>query len=309
MDGAELTITEPQEATRSPAVPRVGVVLLICRAEEEDFTIDCIDSLQRAGYPALEIILVDNGSPVETGERLARRLRDVRSIRLGSNMGFTGGNNRGIAQALESGCDYVWVLNNDTEVEADCLSRLIRLAEQEENVGCVGGKILHFDRPDRVWFGGGTLSRLRAIGKHRGAGAMDDISEDSPEEVTFLTGCSMLLPADVLRTVGCFEEDFFIYLEDVEMSMRLRAAGYRLLYDPRARLYHKVSLPEPALPPHKILLRDRNRRRIVRRRYRMRERMMFALFFYPSRLIHALRYLLRGDWGRAGAIWRGMVVD
>ncbi|CAN5827818.1 N/A [soil metagenome] len=299
--------TRPQTQTAAVGTkfPRVATVLLNLCAEED--TAACIRSLQAGDYPALEIVLVDNGSPDGSGERLREAFPEVAYLQTGENLGFTGGNNRGIERALAEGCDYLLILNNDTVVDPGCVAALVETARSTAQVGAVGGKILFYDAPERIWFGGGDFSRVRALGMHRLEGQPDpDPAEQGVREVSFLTGCCMLIPAAVLREVGAFEEDFFIYVEDVEISLRIAASGYRLLYQPAGRLYHRVPLEEPPIPPHKIVLRDRNRRRLVRRRYGRIDRLRFALFFYPSRLVRGAQYLLRGDRERAGAIWRGM---
>jgi GT2 family glycosyltransferase len=300
--------TTPEPLTRGEPVPvrRVSVVLLNWCAEAVDDTVACVESLRKSTYPIDDVIVVDNGSPPEVGTQLAARLEGVTLIRTEQNLGFTGGNNRGIEHALAAGSEYVWVLNNDTVVEPDCIGELVAVAESTDNVGAVGAKILYYDHPDRVWFAGGDVSLVRGVGVHRRESELDAHQGGDVEEVGFLTGCCMLLPAEVLRSVGGFEEDFFAYVEDVELSLRLRAAGFRLLYQPRARLHHRVPLTDPAVAPYKIVLRDRNRRRLARRRYRLAERIRFGLFFYPTRIAHALRYLARRDWPRFVAIWRGM---
>jgi GT2 family glycosyltransferase len=288
------------------SVSRVIVVLVnLCREED---TAACIRSLQASECTALEIVLVDNGSPDGSGARLRAAFPEVIHLALPENTGFTGGNNCGIRFALDRGCDYVLLLNNDTVVEPACVSRLVEAMRTNPGAGAVGGKILFHDAPDRIWFAGGDFSPLRAAGLHRFEGAADpDPTGGSVEEVSFLTGCCMLIPAAVLREVGAFQEDLFAYVEDLELSLRLRAAGYRLLYVPAARLLHRVPLDPQPPTPFKIRLRDRNRRRVVRRHYPLAARLRFACFFYPTRLLLGARYALRGDHERAVAIFEGMI--
>ncbi len=297
---------EPREG---PGWERPRVTVIVVNFCTEAYTAACIRSVQASDYPALEILLVDNGSPDGSGVRLQALFPEVAYLQTGINLGFTGGNNRGMERALAEGCDYVLLLNSDTVVDSGCVSALVEAARSGATVGAVGGKILFYDAPERVWFGGGDFCRTRALGRHRLEDMRDpDPAERGLQEVSFLTGCCMLLPTAVLREVGTFEEDFFAYVEDVDLSLRIRNAGYRLLYQPAARLFHRVPL-NPTTPdvPYKIILRDRNRRRLVRRRYSRRiDRLRFALFFYPSRLVRLTQYLLRGERAQAGAIWRGM---
>ena len=284
-------------------VPRVVAVVLHWRREEE--TRACLRALLASDHPALHVLVVDNGSEDGSGERIRREFPQVEHLRSEVNLGYTGGNNLGWRHALERrDCDHLLFVNDDAEVEEGAVSALVARAEAGKAVGAVAPKILERERPDRIWFGGGRFSRLRATGIHVGEGAADGSHEDGAREVTFVTGCCLLVPARVMEDVGGFEEDFFAYVEDVDLSLRLRRAGYHLWYEPAARVRHAVAPEEPS--PRQIELRDRNRRRLVRRRYGWGAAMAFATFFYPSRLVHLARYLARGDRARAGGIWRGM---
>lgn len=287
---------------------RVTAVVLNWCGEED--TVACVRSLLGADYPALDILVVDNGSPDGSGARIQARFPEIPYLGIEKNVGYTGGNNLGIQRALESGADYVLILNNDTELESRCVSELVTALEASPGTGGVAPKMLYHAAPDRIWYGGGTISRLRGLGVHRREGEQDrNLPLEEVEDVTFLSGCCLLVPADVLREVGGFAEDFFAYVEDVEFSARLRAAGYRLLYQPKARLLHKVPLPGAEPSPLQIFLRDRNRRRFARRNFTWLERMGFLVFFYPSRIVRLFGYLARGERERARSIWRGMTSD
>jgi len=287
------------------SVPRVvAVVLNWCG---EALTAACLRSLEASDYPELRILLVDNASPDGSGAALRARFPHLPYLQTGENLGYTGGNNRGIEWALAQGADYVLILNNDTEIAPDAVTKLVGAARGSPDVAAVAPKILYHAAPERVWFAGGDLSRLRVIGYHRGEGEPDrDAAPGAPYEVTFLTGCCLLLSADVLRKVGPLAEDFFTYAEDVELSMRLRKAGYRLLYQPEGRVLHHVPLGQSEPTPAQIYHRDRNRRRVARRHLSAAERVGFQLFFYPTRIVHLVRYLYRRDADRARAVWRGM---
>lgn len=288
--------------------PAVTAVVLNWCAERD--TRACIESLRRSSYPNLRILLVDNGSPDGSGERLHRELPDVEYLQTGSNRGFTGGNNRGMEHALAGGADYLLLLNNDTVAEPECVGELVCAAQEHPAVGAVAPKILRMDDPRTLWFAGGELSLVRALGRHRGEGATDRRPRDrTTEEVSFLTGCCLLLPAPVVRRAGGFEEDFFAYVEDVELSLRLRSLGYALVYAPAARLLHRVPPRGQTPTPSKIFYRDRNRRRLARRHYSPLRRFAFNFFFYPSRLLRAAQYLGRGDRARLRALWRGMTAS
>jgi GT2 family glycosyltransferase len=290
--------------TRSAPPSVVAIVLNWCA---EALTAACIRSLQASDYPALEILLVDNGSPDGSGERLHEAFPAVSFLQTGRNLGYTGGNNRGIEWALERGRDHVLILNNDTEVAPDAVSHLVAAASGSGRPGAVAPKILYYQATDRIWFAGGDLSKIRVLGFHRREGEPDRAGEPGAvERVSFLTGCCLLIPAEVVRDVGPLEESFFAYAEDVELSMRLKAAGYELLYQPRARVLHHVPPGRVQPAPWQIVLRDRNRRRTARLHLTRAERLRFGVFFFGSRMIHLARYLSKGDVERARATWEGM---
>jgi GT2 family glycosyltransferase len=287
------------------ASPRVTAVVLTYNAF--DLTADCLRSLEAQDYPNLGVLLVDNASPDASGERLHRAFPDVPYLQVGENLGYAGGNNRGIERALADGCDHVLVINNDTLLEPDAVRRLVEVAEGTPDAGALGPKILYDDDRSLIWFAGGEMRAHRAMGYHRMEGRVDrDPEGGRPEDVTFLTGCCMLVPAPVLRRVGAFQDDFFIYVEDVDFSLKLLRSGYRLLYVPSARIYHRC--PRLMAPPSvsAIEMGTRNRRRMARRRLGLVDRARFALFFYPSRVVRIAQYLGSRDVARAGALLRGL---
>jgi GT2 family glycosyltransferase len=290
------------------AKPRVWAIVLTHGGAEE-ITAACFESLQKQDYPALTVLLVDNASFDGSGARLRDRFPANEYLNTGGNFGYAGGNNRGVKYALEHGADYLLVLNNDTILEPSCISVLVNSALRvpTETLGAVAPKILFFDEPGRIWFGGGDYSAFRVLGAHRREMEMDDPKEAARmEPMTFATGCCFLMPAGAARAVGMFAEDFFIYAEDVELSLRLTRSGRQLFYQPAARMYHREK-PRSNATAFQIRYRDRNRRRIARRHLGLGERLVFAAWFYPTRAIRLLQCLGRGDWARARAVVAGVI--
>jgi GT2 family glycosyltransferase len=270
-------------------------------------TAACIESLHGSDYPRLTVLLVDNGSPDGSGDRLHRRFPDVPYLQTGENLGYTGGNNRGIAWAREHGADHVVVLNNDTEVHPACVSWLVRAAQADPAIGGVAPKILVHAAPERLWYAGGDLALARGMGLHRHEGARDGaVGGDGPEAISFMTGCCFLVTRRAIDAVHGFDDSFFAYNEDTDLSWRLISAGFRLVYEPRAVLGHKVPVGAVEPSPFQIVQRDRNRRRFVALRLGAAGRARFAAWFYPTRVVHLARYAARRDWARARAVWEGM---
>jgi GT2 family glycosyltransferase len=281
--------------------------IVLTHGGAEEITAACFDSLLEQDYPNLTVLLVDNASFDGSGARLRDRYPTNRYLNTGGNLGYTGGNNRGIEYAVKNGAQYVLILNNDTVVEPTCVSVLAQSAAAAGRFGAIAPKILYWDDPAHVWYAGGDFSAMRAIGMHRGLGDADNPNEAPRlEPMTFASGCCFLMPASVAREMGGFREDFFIYCEDVELSLRLTKAGYSMYYQPAARLLHREPPGKRLASPFATRMRDRNRRRLVRQHYSAFERARFAAWFYPTRAIRLAQHVMKGDFAGARAVVAGI---
>ena len=271
-------------------------------------TADCIRSLIASDYQALRLLLVDNGSPDNSFEELKGLFPDIEFLQTGKNLGYAGGNNRGINEALVRNPDYLLILNNDTVLEPCTVSKLIDAAEEGgTRIGGVAPKILYYDEPDRIWYAGGEFSPLLGLGLHWREGDLDRSNQaESVCEITFMTGACCLISAEALRELKGFDEDFFSYVEDTDLSIRMTKAGYQMRYQPEARVLHHCPLPGAPPSPFQIRQRDRNRRRIMRKHASLGQRLPFLARFIVTRAILFLRYAFTGDWQRAQAILQGM---
>ncbi len=282
-----------------------SVVAVVLNWSAEELTSECIDSLECSQYSRLRILLIDNGSPDGSGERLHARFPTIPYLQMGQNLGYGVANNRGIEWALAHDADYVLVVNNDAVVLPSAISRLVDAANSEEDVAIVAPFIGYHDDPETGWYAGGDFSILRGLGVHRVTRPAEGLTK--PEEISFATGCVCLISARAIRDVGAFAEDFFAYVEDAEFCVRLRRAGYRILFEARAKALHHTPRLEDDPAPYKIHLRDRNRRRVMRRHFGPLVRIPFLARFYVTRLILLMRYSARLDWPRAAAVVQGMV--
>jgi GT2 family glycosyltransferase len=195
-------------------------------------TVRCVESLERLDYPHYRIVVVDNGSTDGSPGRLRASCRTATVVETHRNLGFAGGNNVGLRYALEAGAHYVWVLNNDTVVDARALSALVRAAEGDPAVGVVGAVIWAMDGSRVLARGGGGVDLRTGRSWH---------VVDPGADVAYITGASMLLRTRALREVGLFDERFFLYWEDTDLSFRLTAAGWRLGVAHDAHVWHRES--------------------------------------------------------------------
>jgi GT2 family glycosyltransferase len=197
---------------------KLSVVLVNYRGWRD--TIECVESLRRLDYSPLEIIVVENGSPDESRERL-EGLGDVRLLRLDRNLGFAGGCNVGMRAARETGAEFVWLLNNDTIVESHAASALVDLARRRPEAHFFGSLICLAADPLKLWFAGGTFDWRTGTAGHLGfMKPVAAFSSPQPVPTSWISACSLLIRASSLETVGYMDEDLFLYAEDLEWQLR-----------------------------------------------------------------------------------------
>lgn len=217
------------------------VTIIILNWNGHQDTIACVESCLKLTYPAFRILIVDNGSTDGSEEILRQQFSDIELLQTGSNLGFAGGNNVGIHHALTGGADYIWLLNNDTVVTPEALNELVKMAESSPRAGMVGSKILLHDEPDTIWFAGAFWTSDGANIHHRGCGEKDAGQYDESCSVDALTGCSLLVKAELIKNIGLIREDYFLYAEDADWCRAAAEGGYELLYAPASKVWHKVS--------------------------------------------------------------------
>jgi GT2 family glycosyltransferase len=294
----------------SRGTPQVFVVVLNWNGLND--TLRCLESLAAAKVPSASVIVVDNGSRDDPVVQISRRFPEVTVLANVTNEGFAGGCNQGIAVALERGAAYVLLLNNDTTVAPDFLDHLVQAAETHRRAGMLGPKILFHDRPDRIWFAGNktnySFGRSLALG-HRGWNEVDRGQYDKIESVGFLTGCAVLIRRELIADVGAFDPDFFAYFEDGDLCLRALAAGYQLLFVPRARVWHRAATSggdNSSYSPLTVYLTVRNRLLFMRKHGRWWGWFVFVPAFgaVVARLLWRFRSRPRKEVVRA--IWLGI---
>ena len=220
--------------------PKVFIIILNWNGLKD--TLECLESVFKLDYPNFEVIVVDNGSTDNSVEVIRKAYPQVILIENKKNLGYAEGNNVGIRYALKHGADYVWLLNNDTVVDADALKNLVKVAEKNENVGILGSKIYYYDKPNIICFAGATIDWEKGTSPHIGDGEIDKGQYDAIKEVDRVTGCSMLVKKEVCETIGLLDENFFLYVEEVDWCVRAKKAGFKCMIVPDSKVYHKISI-------------------------------------------------------------------
>ncbi|MCK4592212.1 glycosyltransferase family 2 protein [Candidatus Parcubacteria bacterium] len=217
------------------------VYIIVLNWNGKDDTIECIESLQKINYSNYKIVIVDNGSEDDSVSEIKKQFSEVKIIENKKNLGFAGGNNIGIKYAINSGAGYVLLINNDTTVEENFLSELIEMGESDKKIGILGSKIYFYSEPNRIWFAGGKVNWLKNKGTHIGLDQIDNGQYDKTKETDYLTGCCLLIKREVVEKIGVLAEDYFLYYEDTDFSLRTKNIGYKCIFVPRSKIYHKIS--------------------------------------------------------------------
>ncbi len=283
-------------------------VILVNYQTAED-TIACIKSI-RGAKDAPHIIVVDNGSRGEVVTKLRTEFPGLDIIALTSNLGYCAGNNLGISKALKMGAQVVYLLNNDTEVDKNLFFRSYRYVAGKNRIS--GAKIYYAKgyeyheaqkgQGNVLWYAGGYFDWTSVIARHYGVDEQDVGTYNKVKQVDFVTGCFMAIPKQVIKKIGYLDESLFLYLEDAEYSLRAKAAGIEVMYNPNLVLYHKNSSSTVVGSPLVDYYLTRNRFIIGKRYGSLRLRLallregLLRNFGLPIRRAALLDYLL----GRLG---------
>jgi GT2 family glycosyltransferase len=211
----------------------------------------CLPTVLNQKHDDYEIMIIDNASTDGSVEYVEQHFPQVRLINNTANLGYAGANNVGFANA--SGEVFV-VLNPDTKVEPEWLEALIGALRNDPGAGLATSKVLQMDEPD-VISGCGLELHSTGLAMARGMRMNRDAFAEV-EKVAAVSGAAFAIRRDVCMALGGFDEDFFIYMEDVDLSVRSRLAGYGILYVPQSVLYHDYTL---RFGPRKTFYQERNR--------------------------------------------------
>jgi len=209
-------------------------------------TIECVQSLLAQTHHLAEIVVVDNASDSDDADRIVDLFGPLVSlVRNSSNLGCAGGYNSGIhSVATHLSPDYILAVNNDVVADLDMVAELVKVAQSDRTIGVVGPKILYHDlngRHDVIWSAGGVINRW-GLKYHtqRGDGKVDGREFNTACDVDWTSGAAILLTPAALKDGGQFNTWYFIGHEDIELCLKARAFGHRVVYTPRARAWHKV---------------------------------------------------------------------
>lgn len=284
--------------------PLISVITL--NYNQTTVTCEFLTSLKDVTYDNLEVIVVDNASREDPTDQILNAYPKAHLIKSDKNLGFTGGNNLGIEAAQG---DFVFIVNNDTEVTADLFEQLLKPFQQNKSIGMVSPKIYFHHNPNIIQYAG--FSPVNPFtGRNHGIGNKEeDRGQHNQSGYTnYAHGAAMMVSREVIEKVGMFPEIFFIYYEELDWSAQITRAGYKIYYQAEASLYHKESITMGKESAIKAYYHNRNRILFMRRNSTPWQMFIFTLFLclftIPKTL---LKYLLKGQFEHLQSFVKALV--
>ncbi|MBD3289338.1 glycosyltransferase [candidate division KSB1 bacterium] len=290
---------------------KVSVVMLNWNRKE--VLMESIQAVLDLDYPVYEVIVVDNASTDGSQQAVKESFPNVTLVENDKNYGAIGGKNIGLRKAIQSPVDYIYMVDNDIVGAKDSLSKLIEVAEADENVGMVGAMMYDMSKPDIILSAGGTIDYTENVSRGRGDAQKDVGQFDNVEQVDYLWGGALLARKSVLEKVGLFDPGYIGYwFEDTDLSVRVTKAGYKILFSPFAKVWHKPHATIEQFSYRKKYLATRNAVRFMKKHAPVHGWIKY-LFFAIAGLPYALvRDLLKGRgpkgaWGKAKGLFDGIL--
>lgn len=227
---------------------KVFIIILNFNGVQE--TLECVASLKKLkiSKTSPNLIVIDNNS-TDGSQSVLKNIRGIHLIKNRTNLGFSGGNNVGIKYALARKADVVIILNNDTLVDANFLVNILKSLKKADIVSpkiyFAKGFEFHKKRYNKtdlgkvIWYAGGKIDWRNIIGSHIGVDEIDNGQFNKSIDVDFATGAAMLVKRGVFEKIGLFDQKYFLYLEDMDFCVRAKKAGFKIMYEPKAIVWHK----------------------------------------------------------------------
>ena len=217
--------------------PKVAIVIVTWN--KKSYVMELLTSLRSINYDNHDIIVVDNASTDDTCQTIREQFPHVNLIVNSENLGGTGGFNTGLRYVLEKGgYKYTWLLDNDAVVERETLIELVKVMEEDDEVGITGSVIMEPDMDMIVELGAfvsWSIGTWKPNYRNNRLSAMKDMSTT---EVDYVAACSSLVRNEALYKIGVMDERYFIHWDDIDLALRAKQAGYKVMASPKSKAYH-----------------------------------------------------------------------
>ncbi len=276
MEKLKIASINPDE--KKAQLPLISIISVNFNGEK--FISDLIFSLNNLNYPKekLEVIIVDNGSKDNSISLIKEKFPSVLLIEAKANLGFSGGNNLGFNNAKG---EYFALINSDTCVHPDWLMELLKIFSLDDTIGITTSKIYFMHKPGILNNAGSQIHPDGWAGD-RGYNQKDVGQFDQVEEVFCFCGASALIKRELIEEIGAFDEDFFMYFEDTDLSWRARWTGWKIFYTPKSIVQHIHCGSDFEYSPNFVYHVWRNRLLLILKNWKLstfvKELLKFTLF-------------------------------
>jgi GT2 family glycosyltransferase len=224
------------------------ILTAVLSFNHRDYLANCLRSLERLDVQGNRILVIDNGSTDGSLDVLSRQFPGIEVITNGQNIGVTAGFNIGFRYALQRGIPFVYLCNDDIICAPDVLASLLSTMHNDPTVGIAGSKVYTLEVPDRIWSVGGKASSLRLTTRHLHEGEVDDDRIRGVFDVDYVPACAVLVRMSMLEQIGLMNECLYLYWEDVDLCLRARKAGYRVVCVAHSKVWHRSSAGRQGTP-------------------------------------------------------------
>ncbi len=290
-------------------LPLVSIITV--NYNQAQVTLEMLASLKESSFQNIEVIVVDNASKINPKPLILKHFPDVKVILSKENLGFSGGNNIGIRAAKG---DFLFFINNDTEVTKDLIQTLLDTFESNPEIGILSPLICYHPRPkgyekDVIQYAGTTkVNAMTARNTTIGEMEMDEGQYIKARPTAYVHGAAMMTTRKVVEEVGLMPELFFLYYEELDWSEQIRRAGYKIYLQPDAKIFHKESISVGKSSVLKTHYLNRNRVLFVRRNRGFFERIMFYIFLLIFTIPkNTVLFILKGEWDHLKGFWKAII--
>lgn len=217
------------------------VYIIILNWNSYNDTMECIDSIRKSSYQNYELLIVDNSSTDNSYAILKRQFSNIKIIKNKINSGYAGGNNRGIKYAINKKAEYIFIINPDSIISETCINELVNKMSEDNSIGMASPKIYYYDKSNIIWYAGSNIDWKRGLTPHIGCNEKDLGQYDLNTYTDRVSGCAVMIKAEILNRTGLFDERYFLYFEETDLSLRFRHYGYKMAYVATAKCWHKIS--------------------------------------------------------------------
>lgn len=261
------------------------VSVVVVTYNRKEVAADCLASILKMDCPNFEVILVDNGSEDGTVEAIQERFPDVKVVASETNSGLNGGKNLGEAQARG---DYILFLDSDTLVDKNLLTELVKVAENDSQVGMVCPKMYYHQPEDVIWYAGSFVNLWTSQTKNIGVNEKDQGQHDQIRETEFAP-TAYLVRREVIEKLKGHDEFLFMTYGDTDYGFRTREAGFKVMFCPTAKLWHRIKAQDNVKTiralgynlPMRAYYFARNRMIFMKRHAPKFNFAVFTLVFFP----------------------------